>query len=594
MDIRSPIRSTSVVLAALAIGVTIAGSAGATSLGRSQSTTAKLLVKFRISASATGRHTAVARAGATDAGVIQDIGVHILNVEANHAAQALLQLKANPNVASAEADAQAQKFDTLPNDYWWPNEWSQADVAAPKAWDLTTGSPKVIIAILDTGVDQTQPDLQGAFVPGWNTLAGSSNTADTDGHGTLAAGVALARSNNTIGIASYCWSCALMPVKVIDSGGAGSVSSVSSGITWATDHGARIINMSLGFTSSSSTLQSAVEYAHSHNVVIVAAAGNYGTAAPVYPAAYPEVLSVAGTDSTDHPYPWSSYGTWVKLAAPGCNFATGTNGWYGTFCGTSSAAPALAGVAGLAASYAPLASNTQIEKALESAAAPIGSAVQYGRINAYQTLLALGASSTASESAPASISAPSISGTAQDGQTLNGSRGTWSGSPTSYSYQWSRCDFTGASCANVAGATGAIYGVASSDAGGTLRLAVTASNSYGSSSATSAATGVVVAAPAPPTTGSASFSGTLNNKQPQQAFKLAVGSGATQAALSFSKLPSLTLAVYDVHGASVGTASGPSVVKLVQSLDAGTYTFQVSGGGKSGCSFTLNVLYPTA
>jgi subtilisin family serine protease len=553
--------------------------------------TSRLLVKFRTHDSAAAHSTALAQVGAKEVGSVRDLGVHVLSVGSARAELALRLLRANPAVAFVEADAQAQRFDTIPNDPWWLNEWAQVKVGAPKAWDLTHGSSSVVVAVLDTGVDPTQPDLQGALVPGWNTLAGSSNTTDTDGHGTLAAGVALARSNNGTGIASYCWSCSLMPVKVIDTGGMGSFSSVANGITWATDHGARVISMSLGFTSSSSTLQSAVQYAHSHGVVIVAAAGNYGTTAPVYPAAYPEVLGTAGTDGSDQLYSWSSYGSWVKLAAPGCNVTTGPNAWYGTFCGTSSAAPVVAGLAGLAVSYAPLASNTQIEQALESAAAKVGASVQYGRVDAYQTLVALGAGSTAAGSAPASVTAPSISGTPRDGQTLLGSNGTWTGSPTSYADQWSRCDSAGASCAIIPGATASTYGVTSADVGATLRFAVSASNSVGSSSAVSSATAVVAAAPAAASPGSASFSGTLNNKQSQQSFKLAVGSGATQASLSFSKQPSLTLTVYDTVGGTVGTASGPSIVKLVQTLGAGTYTFQVSGGGKSGCSFTLNVSY---
>jgi Subtilase family len=281
-----------------------------------------------------------------------------------------------------------------------------------------------------------------------------------------------------------------MPVKVIDTN-SGTVSSVAAGITWATDHSARIISMSLGFTSNSSTLGSAVQYAHEHNVVMIAAAGNYGNNTPVYPAAYPEVLSVAGTDGNDQLYSWSDYGSWVKLAAPGCNFATGTGGWYGTLCGTSSAAPAIAGIAGLAGSYAPAASNTQIEQALESQRLPSALPCKYGRADAYQAMLALDGSSGggATGSAPADSSTPAVTGTAQISQTLTGSTGRWTGAaPLNYLYQWERCDSSGAACVAISGSSGSSYVLASADVGMTIRLAVRASNAYGSATAFSTPT----------------------------------------------------------------------------------------------------------
>jgi thermitase len=583
--------------AALLLLIGPATSAPASRVGLARYAPGRLLVKFEPHAGRSEIAAAIKSAGGVSSSVIPALDVHIVSVAPKRLQESLSSLRAAPSVQYAERDAFGILMDTTPNDYWWPNEWSQVKVGAPKAWDLTRGSANVTIAILDTGVDPGQPDLQGAFVPGWNTLANSSDTTDTNGHGTLVASVALARSNNAIGIASYCWTCSLMPVKVLDTN-AGTISSVASGITWATDHGARVISMSLGFTSSSSTLQSAVQYAYSHNVLLVAAAGNYGNTAPVYPAAYSQVLGVAGTDGSDQLYSWSDYGSWVKLAAPGCNFAAGMNSWYGTFCGTSSAAPALAGIAGLLASYAPESSNAQIEQALESSAASLGGVVQYGRVDAYKAMVALGGSLTgggATGSAPANSSPPAVVGTAQAGQTLSGSPGTWTGTaPLNYTYQWQRCDASGGACSAISGASGPNYTLGSTDIGTTLRLAVVASNPYGSATAVSAPTAPVAATASPTasTQTSASFSGTLNAKQTSQSFPLTVGAGVTQASLAFSKWPSLTMSVLAADGSIVRTASGASVLTLATSLSAGSYTFKVTGSGKGGAPFTLTINCP--
>jgi hypothetical protein len=380
-----------------------------------------------------------------------------------------------------------------------------------------------------------------------------------------------------------------MPVKVLDTN-SGSVSSVANGITWATDHGARVISMSLGFTSSSSTLQSAVQYAFDHNVVIVAAAGNYGNTSPVYPAAYSQVLGVAGTDGSDNLYSWSSYGSWAKMAAPGCNYTTGTNGWYGTFCGTSSAAPALAGVVGLAEACAPNATAGQIVQAIESSAIPIGSAVQYGRVDAYGALNALGCSGgTPAPTAPTNTAPPVISGTPQDGQTLNATAGTWNGAtPMSYAYQWNRC--ASGTCTSISGATGPSYTATSADVGDTVTVSVTASNTIGSAKATSVPT-ATVAAVAGNTTAS-TFSGSLSKGQSSRSYSVAVGTGIAAAALSFTKASALTLTVRRSDGTTVGTASGPSIVTLTASLGAGNYSYVVSGA-KGNASFVLNLTYPT-
>jgi subtilisin family serine protease len=198
---------------------------------------------------------------------------------------------------------------------------------------------------------------------------------------------------------------------------------------------------------------------------------------------------------------------------------------------------------------------------------------------------------------PANTSPPTISGTPQAGQTLSASTGSWTGSPTSYAYQWERCDSGGTSCSDVAGATAASYALTSADVGATMRVTVGAANSAGATAATSAATALVAAAPPPPpppppppSTQTATFSGSLTAKNPLRVFSVTVGAGLADARLSFSKCSSLSLAVGSSAASALATKTGPSVNVLDATLPAGTYNYAVSGGR---CSFTLTVTAPS-
>ena len=359
----------------------------------------RILVKLRPGAPPQAAAAALENAGARQVGAIADLGVRELEVAPGETTVALRKLNSDPRVAYAERDLilTAQR---APNDYWWPSEWAPPKVNAPAAWDHTVGSPGTVIAVLDSGVDFSQPDLQGSFVAGRDVVNSDNDPSDDFGHGTQVAGVAAARSDNGTGVASYCWLCSIMPVKVLGANGTGTVSNIAAGITWASDHGARVINMSLGTTTSSSTLAGAAQYAHDRGAVLVAAAGNSSSTTQTYPAALPTVIGVAGTDSLDQLTGTSNYGPWVAVAAPGCNFTSGLSSWYGTFCGTSSASPAVAGIAGLAISLDPGATNAEVERAIESSAVPTGF-VQYGRVDAAAALSALGpAGVPVSESPP--------------------------------------------------------------------------------------------------------------------------------------------------------------------------------------------------
>jgi len=243
--------------------------------------------------------------------------------------------------------------DALPNDPLYPQQWGLSTVSAPAAWDTTVGTGTTI-AIVDTGIDISHPDLSDRIVAGYNTLTDSSDAMDDNGHGTRMAGVAAATGFNDLGVIGVAPNAWLMPIKSLGSTGAGTYADIAQGIVYATDHGARVINLSLGGAVDSSTLFTAVTYALDHGVVLVAAAGNDGFSARAYPAAYPGVIAVAATDVGDSVATFSNYGSWISLAAPGVGIlTTNLGGGYSDSTGTSPASPFVAGAAALVLSLNP-------------------------------------------------------------------------------------------------------------------------------------------------------------------------------------------------------------------------------------------------
>jgi hypothetical protein len=193
--------------------------------------------------------------------------------------------------------------------------------------------------------------------------------------------------------------------------------------------------------------------------------------------------------------------------------------------------------------------------------------------------------------APASSATPAISGIAQAGSTLTISNGSWTGSPTSYSYTWQRCDASGTGCSSIAGANGRSLSLSTADVGSTVRGTVTAANEYGSASTTSPATQPIAAAAVAEVT--TTFTGGLTAKSPSKSFALATGSGDATAMLTFAKVPSMSLALSGPDGSSLGSATGASGLKLTRAVSSGTQRYTVSGAPKKGtASFTLTVTSP--
>jgi thermitase len=352
---------------------------------------------------------------------IPGIGVQVVKVPKGQEKAKAKAYSANPRVEYAEPDFVAQALGT-PNDPGFGNQWGMVKVQAPEAWDVTTGSPDVTIAILDTGVDLDHPDLASKIVANIN-FSSSPTVDDVDGHGTHVAGIAGALTNNGIGVAGLGYSAAIMNVKVLGDTGSGAYSAIASGITWATDNGAKIINMSLSGSSASSTLEAAVNYAWNKGVVVVAAAGNDGDSAPEYPAYYTNCIAVAATDLMDKLPSWSNRGDWVDLAAPGNSiYATLRDGTYGYKSGTSMASPHVAGLAALVFTVVTDSNgngrlNDEVRSRIEGTCDDIGVAgIGAGRINAYRAV-SNGASTPAPVPPPPTTG--SISGKVMD--AANGS-----------------------------------------------------------------------------------------------------------------------------------------------------------------------------
>lgn len=264
-------------------------------------------------------------------------------------------------------------------------------------WDYTRGDSKVIVAVLDSGITLNHPEFQDRILPGYDFINNDADPSDDHGHGTHTAGIIAAGIDNNAGMVGLCPQCSLLPIKVLNQNNAGTWSSVAQGILFATDHGARVINLSLGATVSSKTLEAAIDYALNHDVLIVAAAGNLGVDRKFYPAALDGVVAVSATDADDKRWVMSNMGDYIDLAAPGHAVYSTYNdlqnyyGGYTYMSGTSMAAPHVAGLAGLLFSQKPTRTAANVYDIMTKTADALSAATRdtyfgYGRINVARAL----------------------------------------------------------------------------------------------------------------------------------------------------------------------------------------------------------------
>jgi subtilisin family serine protease len=360
--------------------------------------------------------------------------------------EAVSDLEQRDGVLYAEPDHAIHQTAT-PDDPLFPREWGLGVIRAPDAWDVTTGSPSVAVAVVDTGMDATDPDLAPNLytnpgesgggretngidddgdgriddVHGWDFVDGDNQPQDGNGHGTHVAGTVGARGNDGNGVAGVSWSTSLMPLRVLDDSGSGFVSDAVTAYSFAARSGARIVNASLGGSSFSRAEDDAI--AAAPDTLFVVAAGNDAQdndTSPDYPCDYdlPNVVCVAATDENDALASFSNYGaTNVDLAAPGVDIvSTWPGNRYALSSGTSMATPHVSGAAALVLAHSPSLTTAGVRAALlgsvDAVPALAGEVATGGRLDVAAALSAPAPPAPQPEPQPAAPPPPVVTATA--------------------------------------------------------------------------------------------------------------------------------------------------------------------------------------
>ncbi|MEB3222316.1 MAG: S8 family peptidase [Candidatus Sericytochromatia bacterium] len=383
----------------------------------------RVVVKYRSGASQTAIRSFHQRFALASVRDVSALSLGVLGLPAGTAAEtAVSRMQGHPAVEFVEPDyvftvprrvagrpraAGVRRLAAvgLGDPLWTDPQWGLTKIGMPQVWGLNGGSPSVTVAVIDTGVDPAHPDLAAAIVPGTSVLANSTGPDDDHGHGTHVAGIIAASVADRKGISGVAPNCRIMPVKVLNGEGKGDTGDIVAGLIWAVNHGAKVVNMSLGGAGGSRALASAVAYARSKDVLVVAAMGNEGENAQEYPAGYPGVMAVGATDRDDSVADFSNYGSWISVAAPGVDILStlprlpvGVNRLEGkdtlqdVMDGTSMAAPFVAGVAALVRSAQPTLTAPEVKARIERTCDDLGprgfdERTGWGRINAAKALL---------------------------------------------------------------------------------------------------------------------------------------------------------------------------------------------------------------
>jgi len=347
----------------------------------------RVLVRFRPGFALRARSAALSRVDASVGTAYHLVPrLELLHLPAGTSVlSAIASLSRDPQVQYAVPDL-AVRVAATPNDPSYPSQWALPAIGAPAAWNRTTGSAGVTVAVLDTGVDLTHPDLAANLVPGWNFVSNTSDPSDDYGHGTHVAGIIGAVGNNGVGIAGINWHVSIMPLKICDANGLCDLDKEVSALQYAVDHGAMIANASFGGVYAPyPPEENAIAAAGQAGLLFVAAAGNSANNndfAPFYPASYPldNVISVAATTSSGDLASFSDYGfSSVSIGAPGEDILSTlpTSGpissptGYGTESGTSMAAPEVTGAAALLWAEHPDWTMQQVRMRLLETASPL-------------------------------------------------------------------------------------------------------------------------------------------------------------------------------------------------------------------------------
>lgn len=458
----------------------------------------QILVKFRPGANASDKAEAHRQAGGTRRAAIQRTGVELVGVAAGGEAASIAQYQRNPHVLFAEPNfirsipeptAHAAGSQVVPGDYHFEEEWGlhntgqmfycfpiaedeewcfyigkpDADIDAPEAWALSQGSSSVKVAVIDTGIDSTHPDLAANYIGGYDFVFDDPDPADDHGHGTHVAGTIAAAINNltgdpgkeegVVGVAPH---ARILAYKVCRSDGTCDDFAIQQAIARAITDGANVINMSLGEAAFSQSLNAAVQDAWIAGLVIVAGAGNDGGTDYFYPAAFDNVVSVAAFDEDHLRAPFSNYGTWVDISAPGnvimsaypmdqCAGAATTPGDIGCYTwlsGTSMSTPHVAGAAALVWSRGDVTSNSQVVDILLQSADGAGVATArldswtiHGGLNIHNAMSAASANQVPVANAGTDQTVTDSDGSGAEAVTLDG---TASADPDGVvqSYDW--------------------------------------------------------------------------------------------------------------------------------------------------------------